>query len=204
MVKKMITTKYSAGLMSESFWFVEFKEYLKLIESNEPAESIRNKIVADNLFGAPNEYRAERIYGYIKRRAETMNERELQLFFNSDLSTQKIMNFICILRNSRIFFEFVNEVYREKILLGADTLERSDINIFFKDKDLQREEVAEWKEATKKRLCGAFFTLMTEANLLALRDRKRIITTPIIDTELERLLESSGETDIIKALTGAY
>ncbi|MCM1231669.1 MAG: DUF1819 family protein [Ruminococcus flavefaciens] len=200
----MITEVYSAGLISESFWFVEFKEYLKLIKSNEKAENIRNKIVADNLFGAPNEYRAERIYGYIKRRAETMSGGELQLFFSSDLSTQKIMNFICILRNSRILFEFVNEVYYEKIVLGAEYLERSDVNIFFKNKDLQSEEVAGWKEATKKRMCSAFFTLMTEANLLALRDRKRIITPPIIDTELEQLLELSGETDIIKALTGAY
>lgn len=144
------------------------------------------------------------MYGYIKRRAEAMSERELQLFFNFDLPTQKIMDFICILRNSRIFFELVNEVYYEKIVLGAEYLERSDVNIFFKNKDLQSEEVAEWKEATKKRLCGAFFTLMTDANLLALCDRKRVVTPPILDTELEQSPELSGETYIIKALTGEY
>ena len=132
----MVTEVYSAGLMSESYWFLEFKEYLKLKKNNVSDEDIKNEIVENNLFGSPNEYRSKRIYGYVRRRVETIDGELLHLFFSSDLSTQKIINLICILRNSRIFFDFVNEVYREKICLGMEFIENSDMNIFFKNKKI--------------------------------------------------------------------
>ncbi len=200
----MVTSIYSSGLVAESCWFIEFKEYLKLKNNGLSDTEIRKEAVQNNCFGAPNEYRAKRIYGYIKRRADTLDNKAVSLFFSSDLSTQKLMNFICILRNSRIFFEFVNEVYREKIILGAETIEPSDINIFFKNKATQNEEVAEWKEPTLKRLRGSFFTILKDSDLLIDRDNKKIIKVPITDTLLEKYLEANGESDIIKAITGVY
>lgn len=200
----MVTEVYSAGLMSESYWFLEFKEYLKLKKNNVSDEDIKNEIVENNLFGSPNEYRSKRIYGYVRRRVETIDGELLHLFFSSDLSTQKIINLICILRNSRIFFDFVNEVYREKICLGMEFIENSDMNIFFKNKNLQNIDVAKWTDGTKKRLCSSFITMLTESNLLTLHEKKRIITPPILDIELERYLKSNSEDDIIKAITGVY
>ena len=200
----MVTEIYSAGLMSESYWFLEFKEYLKLKKNNVSDDDIKNEIVENNLFGSTNEYSSKRIYGYIRRRVETIDEKLLHLFFSSDLSTQKIINLICILRNSRIFFDFVNEVYREKIFLGMEFIGNSDMNIFFKNKNLQNNDVAKWTDGTKKRLCSSFITMLTESNLITLHEKKRIITPPILDIELERYLKSNSEDDIIKAITGVY
>lgn len=200
----MITKKYSAGLMSESFWFIEFKEYSRLIRQGVAQDEIKKEIVENNRFGAPNKYRAERIYGYIKRRASTLDEKGIELFFSSNVSTQKIINLICILRSSRIFFEFVNEVYRDFIILGTEFIDRTDAIAFFRQKDIQCDEISNWKESTKKRLSAAFITLLTDSNLLTKSDKKRIITPPVLDIELERYLEKNGEKDIAKAITGVY
>ena len=200
----MITQNYSSGLVSESYWLIEFKDYLKLKRDKLTDTEIKAKIIQNNIFGAPNEYRAKRIYGYIKRRADSLDENAIELFFNSDLSMQRLFNLVCILRNSRIFFEFINEVYREKIILGIDTIEPSDIRIFFNSKIVQSEVIAEWKEPTRKRNQGSFMTILTESNLLIERNNKKLINPPIIDTLFEKYLEANGETDIIKAMTGAY
>ncbi len=200
----MITQNYSSGLVSESYWLIEFKDYLKLKRDKLTDTEIKAKIIQNNIFGAPNEYRAKRIYGYIKRRADSLDENAIELFFNSDLSMQRLFNLVCILRNSRIFFEFINEVYREKIILGIDTIEPSDIRIFFNNKIVQSEVIAEWKEPTRKRIQGSFMTILTESNLLIERDNKKLINPPIIDTLFEKYLETNGEADIIKAMTGAY
>lgn len=200
----MITKNYSAGLVSQSCCFIEFKEYLKLVRAGTDPEEIKNKIVKNNLFGAPNEYRAKEIYRHIKRRASSLDKDAVELFFSSDLATQKLINFICIMRSSRILFEFVNEVYREKIILGAEIIDKSDISIFFKHKEVQSEEISRWKEPTKKKLCSTFLTFLTDSGLLAYRDKKRYITRPILDIELEKYLEASGESDLIKAMTGEY
>lgn len=200
----MITQKYSSGLVAESFWFIEFKDYLKLKRDNLTDDEIKYKIIHNNLFGAPNENRARRVYGYIKRRADSLDENAIELFFNSDLSTQRLFNLVCILRNSRIFFEFINEVYREKIILGIETLETSDIRIFFNNKMIQSDEISQWKEPTKKRIQGSFITILTESKLLIKRGNNKHINPPIVDILFEKYLEANGETDIIKAMTGAY
>lgn len=200
----MITENYSAGLVSESFWFIEFKEYLKLIKNNASLEDIRKEIIDNNLFGLPNENRAKRTFGYLKNRTSSLDNEAVEIFFSTDLSTQKLINLISILRNSRIFFEFINEVYRDKIRIGTECLERTDSNIFFRNKEIQSDDVAKWKDATKKRMGNSFTTLMTEANLLTVRDKKKYITPPVLDTELEKYLERNGEIDIAKALTGVY
>lgn len=200
----MITENYSAGLVSESFWFIEFKEYLKRIRSNTPLEDIKKEIIDNNLFGLPNENRARRTFGYLKKRASSLDTEAVELFFNSDLSTQKLINLIAVIRSSRIFFEFINEVYREKIRLGIEYIEKTDANIFFRNKEIQSDDIAEWTDVTKKRISNSFTTLMTEANLLTLRDKKKYVTPPVLDTELEKYLERNGEIDIVKALTGVY
>ena len=58
----MVTeTQYSAGLMSQSFWFSEFKKVVKLRQSGMDYDDIKKKCVEDNLFGAAKEYRALRM-----------------------------------------------------------------------------------------------------------------------------------------------
>lgn len=55
----MITEiQYSAGLMSQSFWFLEFKKVVKLRQNGMVYDDIKKKCIEDNLFGAAKEYRA--------------------------------------------------------------------------------------------------------------------------------------------------
>lgn len=195
---------YSAGIVSQSFWFVEFKKYLKLVSQGCTYEQIKASVVQENLFGLSNEKRAVRIFGYISARTAQIDEKGIALFFSSDLSTQKLLNLICIIRQDRLFFEFINEVYKEKIILGVNALEASDANIFFRNKEIQSEAVAEWTDSTKKRIQSCYFNFLTDANLLTAADKKKMITPPFLDIALERYLEAVGEERIIKAITGVY
>lgn len=124
------------------------------------------------------------------------------LFINSDLSTQKIINLIAILKSDRLFFEFMYEVYREKNIFGAPTIEDSDVNVFFKNKETQSEDVATWTDGTKRRLRSVYFNYLADANLLAIVEKKRTITPPILDVALEQYLEVCGDGAIVKAITG--
>ena len=200
--KNINELEYSAGIMSHSFWFIEFKKYLKLQDEGYDEQSIKQMVVKENLFGAPNEYRASRIYAYIANRVAQLDDKGIALFFSSDLATQKMINLLCILRQDRLFFEFINEVYREKAILGEETISKADANIFFKNKEIQSEVVAGWTETTKKRVQSCYFNFMTDANLLMVEGKTKKITVPLLDIQLERYLEASGEMSILKALTG--
>lgn len=193
---------YSAGLMSQSFWFLEFKKAVKLRQDGLGYDEIKKKCIEENLFGAATENRVKRMAGYIVNRLKMMDDALVQLFMSSDLATQKLINLIAILRADRLFFEFVYEVYREKVILGIDCLEEADVNVFFTRKETQSDLIAGWKESTKKHLRSCYLNFMTDANLLTIMEKKKSITPPILDIALERYLKSVDEEAMIKALTG--
>lgn len=195
-------TKYSAGLVSQSFWFVEMKKMIKLKSEGKTEKEIKALCIEDNLFGAINKNRARRMYGYMWNRVKRLDDKLIQLFETSDVPTQKIINLISILEGDRLFFEFIFDVYREKVILGTEEISDFDLNVFFKNKEVQSEEVGKWIERTKKRLGSAYFNFMTDANLITVVDKKRTITPPIFDNELEKYLEASGKQSILKAIKG--
>lgn len=199
----MMDDKYSAGLVSQSFWFVEFKRIIKLMESGKTEPEIKDLCLKENLFGTAKEYRARRMYGYIWNRVKQLDESLMQLFLRTDLSTQKIINLICVLKTDRLFFEFLYEVYREKVILGFDVIEDIDMRVFFNQKEMQSEEVAQWVDTTKKRLRNIYTNYMIDANLLAVEGKQKKIKIPILDTALQRYLELTGEVALMKALAGA-
>lgn len=198
----MIPDIYSAGLVSQSFWFIEFKKVLPLVVEEKSQEEIKQYCVDENLFGAVNAYRSKRVTGYITNRVMTLDKTEIQLFQTSDLSTQKLINLIAILRTDRLFFEFIYEVYRERKLLGFNEITNADVNQFFRSKGAQEPLIEGWIDSTKTRLRGIYYTFMTDAGLLTTENRKHMITPPLLDIALERYLEAKGETAVIKAITG--
>lgn len=199
----MITEmQYSAGLMSQSFWFLEFKKVVKLRQNGMDYDDIKKKCIEDNLFGAAKEYRALRMAGYVINRVKTMDEQLIELFLSSELSTQKVMNLAAILKTDHLFFEFAYEVYREKSILGIGVIEDADVNVFFTQKESQSELIAGWKDSTKRHLRSCYLNFMTDANLLTVVDKKKTITPPILDIAFERYLIANGEDVLLKALTG--
>lgn len=196
------TEQYSAGLMSEAPWFHEFKKMVILLHDGVSLEEIKRRCVEENLFGMPKAYRALRTYGYLLNRINLLDETLIELFCNSDLATQKLINFITVIKRDKLFYELINEVYREKVIVGYSELSAADVNVFFTDKTLQDPEMKNWKDTTFKRLRSGYFQFMTDANLLRKEKRKYHLTAPVLDIALERYLQYSGNEHIIKAITG--
>ena len=94
------------------------------------------------------------------------------------------------------------EVYREKNILGVNVIEDSDVNIFFKNKEIQSEDVAAWSDVTKRRLRSIYINYLIDSNFLTVVEKRKTITPPILDISLERYLEANGDDTILKAITG--
>ena len=193
---------YSAGLMSQSCWFIEFKKIVRLIAEGKTEEEIKRECLEYNLLGTAKEYRAKRMYGYLIKRAAMLDEPLVQLFMNGDIGTQKLINLICIVRGDRLFFEFLNEVYREKSIVGYESLDDADFNTFFRQKGSHSDIVEAWSESTKKHLRSNYTTCMLDAGLIAMKGKQRQITPPVVDDGLIRYMRDCGEESVIKAIQG--
>ena len=194
--------RYSAGIMSESPWFLEFRKLVELYHSGLTSKEVRTRCIEDNVFGMQTERRVITTYQYLNRRYKSMDETLVNLFCDSDLETQKLINFICVVSGDKLFFEFMYEVYREKCILGFDSLDASDVNTFFRNKAAESEELAAWKETTYKTVRALYFAFLLDANLIRKEDKKYLLTPPFMDIALERYLQYNGKESLLKAITG--
>jgi hypothetical protein len=118
------------------------------------------------------------------------------------VATQKIIALIAIMKVDSLFFDFVYEVYREKLIIGSNKLADSDIRVFFKDKQVQSEKVASWMDYTLKRLGTCYKTMLMEAVVTDRASGDRELLKPILDIALEKCLKDHGMELFVRALTG--
>lgn len=198
----MVRKEYSAGMIKLSFWFTEFRKMVHLINQGKSLNEIKVLNADENIFAAPTQRRAAQIYNTVSSRVRGLDPSFYQLFEKSDLSTQKLIVLIAIMRSDSLFFDFVYEVYREKLIIGNEELTDSDIRIFFNIKQLQSEKVAKWTDNTVKKLGRCYKAMLMEAGLTDCAAGNRKILRPILDNALEECLKNNGMEVMIHALTG--
>lgn len=194
--------EYSAGMVKLSFWFAEFRKVIELLSSGKTLPEIKQMNVQENIFSAPTQARAIQIFNTVSTRVKGLDTSFYAVFAKSDISTQKFIALIAVMQTDSLFFDFVYEVYREKLILGIDELADSDVGIFFKNKQLQSEKVAKWTDYTLKRLGTCYKTMLMEAGLIDQGTGTRKILKPILDKALEECLKVNGMETTLRALTG--
>ena len=194
--------EYSAGAVKMSFWFVEFRKVVQLLDEGKSMDEVKALALSENLFAAPTTLRANQIFNTVSGRIKALDRNFIPVFMNSDLATQKLIVLIATMAYDTLFFDFIYEVIREKLILGNNELMDSDVRIFFKDKQQQNEKVASWTDATLVRLGRCYKTMLYEAGVIDKGKTARKILRPILDPELTHWLVESDMAAYIKALTG--
>ena len=200
----MNRNKYSAGAVKLSLWFMEFRKEVQLLQQGKTFDDIKVMSVEENIFGASTPARAAVIYNTNTARIKSLDTSFYPLFMESDVATQKLYSLTGSLAHDTLFFDFMYEVVREKLIIGTNILADSDIRIFFKDKQEQDENVAKWTDQTIKRLGVSYKTHLFEAGLLDsnIRATERKIMKPILDTEFKHWLDDYGYGQVAKAMEG--
>jgi len=194
--------EYSAGMVKLSFWFSEFRKVIKLMNNGKSLPEIKKMNLEENIFSAPTEARAIQVFNTVSKRVKSLDRSFYILFEQSDILNKKIITLIAVMESDSLFFDFVYEVYREKLIIGVEELADSDFKIFFKNKQLQSEKVARWTDATLNNLKKAYKNILMEAGLINQSIGSRKILKPIIDKTLEECLKENGMEITLHALTG--
>lgn len=194
--------EYSAGAVKHSFWFMEFRNEIKLLSEGRSFQEIKKLCRNENIFAASSPERATQIFNTVSSRIKAVGDSFYPVFLNGDVSTQKIFNLAAIMANDTLFFDFVYEVIREKMIIGSNEYKQSDLNIFFKDKQLQSEKVAGWTETTFVRLGKNYKTFLFEAGMTDKGKDVRKIFRPILEPDMERWLVDNDMEPMVKALSG--
>lgn len=194
--------EYSAGTVKVCFWFSEFRKVVALLNEGNSMEDIKNLNQRENIFSAPTLLRANQIFSTVSARINSLDGSFYLLFLESDLAAQKLFALVGAMAYDTLFFDFIYEVIREKMIIGTNELLDSDVRIFFKNKQIQNEKVAGWTDTTLNRLGQCYRTMLYEAGVINKSKHVRKIFKPILTPELHQWLDEQGMGIFINALTG--
>ena len=196
--------KYSAGAVKFALWFMEFRKAVQLLEQGRTFDEIKELSAKKNIFGASTPARAAMVQSTVIARIKSLDDRFYPLFRDSDVATQKLYALTGSFAHDTLFFDFMYEVVREKMIMGTNVLADADIRIFFKNKQAQDEVAAKWTDQTLQRLGRSYKTQLYEAGILDEKagTTERKILKPILDPIFKHWLENYGYGQVVKALEG--
>ena len=193
---------YVANLTSQSFWFLETKKTAELILEGFSREDILDKSLNENIFKVESVNSKKKIANFTFKRLNNFDSEGLEIFLDCDNTNAKIFVLISILCNDKLFFEFVYEVVRSKLILNELSIKKSDLNLFFKDKMLQSEKVDSWSESTISKLQSRYLEFLKAAGLIRIDKGDRFLQVHFIDFKLREYLEKNNFKTYVDCLTG--
>jgi hypothetical protein len=192
---------YSSVLTGASFMQYEFKQVAMLKAQGLSDKEIRQKVIKENVFQYEKISSLKRGLPSILRRTNALDETLRNFVLQGTIEIGKTINLYAIMKTDRLFFEFMDEVIREKLDLHDYTFEKKDLNTYFTVKSEQSSTVAKWTESTLNKLKQVYRRILLEAGLL--RDKKSSeLNRLVIDDQIKSHLLQIGDAKYVRAMGG--
>ena len=190
--------EYSAAMTSRPYLYKETKIVASLLDNGADITDIKNISVEENIFQLEKEYRRIEVAQAITN----IDPLIINKIANGTTELSKLLVVYIIMKHNRLFFEFINEVYREKIILRESTIKDKDFNIFFNRKKEESEKVNGWSEHTFKKLKNVFTIILVDSGMGVKKNGEIEIKVPLIDKDISNYLIAIGDKVYINAMEG--
>jgi hypothetical protein len=183
------------------FWFSEFRQVVGMLNAGQTIDEIGQMSKRNNVFSSKTPARSLQTFKTVRERTLSLDKQFYTLFGNSDVGTQKLIALVAVMNTDYLFFDFMNEVFRQKLIVGDDRLTDGDFSIFFKNKQVQSEKVATWTDETLNRLMRTYKAMLYESGLTD-KSKDRKIVKPLVDSRLAQCLKNNGMEVFAQILAG--
>ena len=194
--------EYKSTIKSRPYLYKETKKAASVINAGFELTKIKEESLQNNIFQLESEARKREVASIIVARLKELDKYIIDKIENSNVETSKVLVLYAIVKTDRLFFEFINEVYKEKILLKDLYIRDKDFGVFFQNKREQSEKVASWTEYTFKKLKQVYIRILFESGLISNQKGDKEIRVPIIDNDVRDYLYKIGDRIYINAILG--
>ncbi|MBR6253008.1 MAG: DUF1819 family protein [Clostridia bacterium] len=193
---------YSARLTGEPFLYNETKILAKYLIQGEDINELRKRNVDENLIMHKTKSSILRVNSGIFNRLQAMDDEILYDFVNSDVDTSKIILLYIIMKTNKLVNDFVNDIYKEKILIGSDLIYDYDINGWIKEKCDNSPTLSKCTDSTRYKLRQVLIKILKDAGLVKYQKDSYLIIRPLLTEEYIDLLKKHNDEDYLKAIGG--
>lgn len=186
--------KYSMSFTTGSLFHCESVKLAALYHDLGDWNSVRGKVIAENLLQTRTLNTLKRICRETISRLRTLTPGELIFLTEGSYQEQAFLLWIAICRRYKFIADFAVEVVRERYITLKVDLSFDDFDSFFNRKSAWHPELDEIRPATRNKLRQILFKMLREADLLATNN---MINTAMLSQRLIDLIFDGKHQDIL-------
>lgn len=164
--------------------------YLKLCDW----DSVRNKVVDENILQARTQNSLKRVCREVIARIKTLNHDELEHFVAGSHQEQVYLLWLAVCRRYKFIADFAIEVLRERYISLKYDLTYDDFDSFFGLKSEWHRELEEITPKTRDKLRQVLFKILREADILAANN---MINAAMLSPTLLELIRQGGSKEVL-------
>ena len=179
--------KYRA-ITSENFYYTDIKRTAKIVmDKRYSREELIEIIKEKGIIEYNTEYNFNKKFLSIKLAEES-----------PDIG--KFINLFSIVLNERIFYDFFNEVIKEKYFLLDYYITNDEFISFMNEKEEQEEEIKNWSSETKRKIIVKIKAFLVESGYLVKTETGYKIIRPLIPDDIISNIEQNYDKNILRIL----
>ncbi len=190
----MIDIKYSMSFTTGGLFH---NESLKIASQSlrlDDWESVRDRVVAENLLQARTLNTLKRVCREIISRLGMLSRNELKFLMDATYHDQAYLLWVSVCRRYRFIADFANEVLRERFITLKSDLKHEDFDSFFNRKSEWHVELDKLTPATRAKLRQVLFRILREADLLT---GNNMIRAAMLTPELLELILQGSRRELL-------
>ncbi len=193
---------YSAKLTGEPFLYNETKIIGEYLLNGEEEQELKKRNVEENLIKLKKIGSVKRTNAPIFRRLNVMDKEMLKEFIYSDITTSKCILLYAIMKTDRLVRDFVIEVYKDKLYMRKDYIEKFDIDNWYEEKCILSSALKEKSEATSAKLKQVIMKIMQDSGLVIKEKERFKIVRPLLKEKFIYMLDKNSDMEYAKAIGG--
>lgn len=193
---------YSAKLTAEPFLYNETKIIAQYLLNGISPEELKRKNIEENLIKYKSPKSIVRVNSPIFRRLNVMDSEMLDEFVHTDIETSKYILLYTIMKTDRLVRDFIIEVYKDKLLMRKDYIEKFDIDNWYEEKCILSNTLRERTESTAAKLKQVIMKILQDSGLVIKEKNRFKIVRPLLKEKYISMLDKKGDMEYAKAIGG--
>ena len=193
---------YSAKLTGEPFLYNETKILGEYLLEGEDEQELKKRNIEENLIKHKKTGSIKRVNLPIFRRIDVMDSEMLFEFVHSDIETSKYILLYAIMKTDRLVKDFIMEVYKDKLLMRKEYIEKFDIDNWYEEKSILSKTLRERSETTIAKIKQVLMKILQDSGLVVKEKNRFKIVRPLLKEKFISMLDKNGDLDYAKAIGG--
>ena len=131
-----------------------------------------------------------------------MNNEMLNDFVYSDIENSKYILLYAIMKTDKLVRDFIIEVYKEKLFMRKEYIERFEIDNWYDEKCILSKNLKEKSESTSAKLKQVIMKILQDSGLVIKEKERFRIIRPLLKEKYIHQLDLLGDMEYAKAIGG--